>query len=955
MSLIYLDEDLPEIEYKEIVTGDDDINTDITGKTGINIHSPEDIYNQLRLLLKSTPIKISAFQKLHADIIAVKPFIIPHHIVPEVSIQRRDNGDEESFFDDYDAAHKHKKHEQRYEAAHKAFIGFETTEEDEPVFPSKLPKTTVFIKNTNRNMTVILPNDDLNGTVSQLFTKIYSNKNISLVDKINLIVRISETGIDIDPSLSLEENISKITLEIPSEEIDVDEPLFKNLKPNKHHTIVPLKPLDKCSIHGFYTVQKMIFDKLQPILQKFKDELSDTYYAFIDAQINQPEISNNLPTTAYDIAVMVLENKTTLEEVTKTIKQRIFIKQRDFIEEWYALIEAWDVENILPVLSKELDLATKTLLSIQDDFNEDWLSINEEIKYIKRGEVISKDFVETIVNEKTTINDDDIIYDDDDTPPIYEDVLPVDISHLNEGTRELYEIVLKMFMALRRATGLQIDYTALTIALPIQVRRTRDVESITDLEFIRQLQYQWTHLLAWWICNLQEKVLSHRLLFQAWEGSLTSIHLWSPYGTPMEKPTKEGMMPYILSVIEELKGRENTLWEKYTKITTSELNTILNDLFKTTFKDRVVKLQNDFKTYEKDLPQKNLVNKGIAIKDKLAETLAEKNKANYMRDYMAYLKNLPAVLVKQSIARMGNGCCLQKVADITNEKTTYFKKAYQLKQLFATERVGFDKRPVLLKSGIEKQPDEEEEDTIEYIKPPSKEYPEFNIPESPDIPQIEKILDIVSKTEPIETLLRDFIFKTATTNDLIQSITKLAQIQYLNIQTTYKEHNVEYNFLIKEFKFHDLSENNSMNELQNVQYLRKLQYHLVNQMCFPAKPENARNNTLVLLKDGLNASLLKNFVKHTIGEFNTWVFNKTFNLTVNYADYIAKMREQDKAAKMKVLDQLSPEGRKLYKDANKLKIEELDAFLDNPYHEDDEYENKGENDPENDPDSFNDF
>lgn len=960
MSLTYLEEDLPEIEITEIITGDDDIGDD-NRKTGINMYSPDEIYKQLLLLLKSLtsiiPLsrKASAFQKLHADIIAEKPFSIPDTIVPEVSIQRRDNGDEETFFEAYDEAHKLKKHDLRCEAAHKAFMGFETVDEDDPLFPSKLPKTTVFIKNTKRNMTVILPNDDLNGTVTQLFTKIYSNENITLVDKINLIIRISERGIPIDPYVSFEENIQKNVPEKTHQPDTDTEKAFKNLEPKKHHTTVPLKPLDDCSIHGFYKVQKRIFDKFQPILQKFKDELTDTYYAFIDAQVNQPELSSNIPFTAYDIAVMLLEQKTTIEEVTNIIKSRIFIKQRDFIEEWYALIEAWDVDDILPLLSIELDRSEQTTQSINDEPNEEWMSINEEIKYIKRGEVISKDFVESIVHENP-INDEGLSYDDDELPPVYDDVLPIDISHLDEGTHELYAIVLKMFVALQRATGLQLDYTALTMSIPTQIRRTRDVEQISDNEFIKQLQYQWTHLLAWWICDLQEKVLSHRLQFKVWDGSMTSIHLWSPYGAPMEKPQTEGMVPYVLSVINELIQKENTLWYKYTKITTTEVNTILNDLFNNSFKDTVLQLKTTFKTFEKDLPLKNLIKKGNDIKDKLTETVKEKNKAHYITDYMTYLKNLPAILVTQTSNKMRSGCCLQKVTDITNEKVTYFKNAYKLKQLFGTERVGFEKRPHLLKSGVPIL-EEEAEDTLVFNTPPSKIYEEWKVDAAPDVSHIEKVLEIVGKTTPIETALKDFIFKNSTTNDLLQAIVKLSQIQYLHIQTQYIERPVEYAYLIKEFQFQDAEVAKAMNELQSVKYMRTLQNHLVNQMCFPAKAQNARNNTLVLLDDGLDASLLKNFIKFSIDGIKEWVFNKTFNTSVNYADYIAKVREQENIAKLQKIDKLSDEDRKLYTEAKKLGIDELHDFLaakDIEGEAEAEYDYKGENDDEGEDDNLND-
>jgi hypothetical protein len=428
----------------------------------------------------------------------------------------------------------------------------------------------------------------------------------------------------------------------------------------------------------------------------------------------------------------------------------------------------------------------------------------------------------------------------------------------------------------------------------------------------------------------------------------------------MEKPQSEGIVPYILSVIGELL-KDDILWNKYTKITTSELNNILNTLFNDDmFKNTVLELRATFKTFEKDLPLKNLIKKGTDIKDKLTETVKDKNKANYINDYMNYLKNLPAILVTQSTNKMRSGCCLQKVTDITNEKATYFKNAYKLKQLFATERVGFEKRPRLLKSGAVIITEEESENTLVHNKPTSKIYEDWAVENVPEVSQIEKILDIIGKTTTIETTFKDFIFKNATTNDLLQSIIKLSQIQYLHIQTQYSEKPTEYEFLIEAFEFNDFTQNNPMDELQNTQYLRTLQNQLVHQLCFPAKPENARNNTLVLLDDGLDASLLKNFIKHTFAALNEWVFNKTFNMSVNYADYIAKVREQENISKLKNIDKLSAEERKLYTDAKKLGISELYDFLEAKVNEQQaeehyEYEDKGENDNEEADDSLNDF
>jgi hypothetical protein len=929
--MIYLEEELPEIEITELVSGDEYSSH----KKGINIYTEDEIKEQLFLLLsalKSIPLarKVNAFQNIHSAIIAEKPFSFPDYIVPEVSIQRKDNGDDDIFHEAYNEARKNSRYAIRKEALHKAFIGFETTDEEEPVFPSGIPPTTVYIKDTERNMTVILPNDDLTGTVTKLFTKIYSNEGLTLVDKINLIIEISDEAIQIDPSLTLEQNIERIIKRTDEPPSEIPEKKIKELKPSKDYHPVPLTPLDDCSIHGFYITQKKIYNKLQPILKKFKNDLIDLYYEFIDANIEQPEIITTIPNNAFDIALMLLEQQTTIKDVVETIRTRIFIKQKRFIEEWYALIEAWNIDEIGPLLDTELELANKTVLSIIDEPNVQWNSIGEEIKNIKKGEVISKDFTEKVVFESiigSDIPDDD---DDEDTIPIYDDSLPIDISHYDEGTKEVYEIVLKMFVVLQKASGLPLNY--IEMKPPNIVRCTRSVEPKTDIEFIKELQSIWMYLLAWWICSLQESVLSYRLQFHTWEGASTCMNVWSPYGMPMEKPQKEGMVPYLVCVIKELMEREGTIWNKYAR--PFDIQNELNGLFSKEFKEEVSQLQTTFKTFDKELPLKNLIKKGNDVKDKLTQTVKDKNKTNYINDYMNYLRNLPAVLVSSN-ARYG--CCVQKISDIHNEKNTYFKNAYKLKQLFATERLGNEKRPLLMVSGVEKTQDNVPSKIV-FKKPKMPAYNEWKAEDVPDIRQIEKVIEIVGKTTPIESQLKNFIFKNTTSKELLQANIKLAQIQYLNIQTKYPE-------LKNKFQFYDLEVNEITNEVQNLQYTRQLQYHFVRMLCFPAKPEDARNNTLVLIEDGYDASLMKSFVKYSVSEITEWIKYKVFNTTVIYSDYISKVREQENIAKLKKIDKMTPEQRAVYVETKKLGLPELNEYI-NSYEEEKEEENEEEEEVE---------
>jgi hypothetical protein len=234
MSIVYIDEELPEIEITEYITGDQyiddynnlgsnkDIDSDrINKKTGYNIYKTDEIYNQIIFILQpllsnlkiSVKLKATVFQNLHKNIITPKKFNISTNIIPEVYIQRKDNSDEIKFFEEYDIARGNGKYSTRTEELRKAFLGFETTSIKDPIFKNNI-RTTVYINGTNNEHAVILPNDtEFFGTVGELFIK----KGISpfhpkfyllsLVDKLVETESEPYDSVNIDSSLSLEINI----------------------------------------------------------------------------------------------------------------------------------------------------------------------------------------------------------------------------------------------------------------------------------------------------------------------------------------------------------------------------------------------------------------------------------------------------------------------------------------------------------------------------------------------------------------------------------------------------------------------------------------------------------------------------------------------------------------------------------------------------------------------------
>jgi uncharacterized protein involved in tolerance to divalent cations len=1119
MSLIYLEEELPEIEVQELVTGDEYLEELLAmgdPKVGLNIYSSEDIYNQCFLLLQklqeeiSIPLKrkTQAFQQLHANLVKQKVYQVPEVIVPEIAIQRKDNGDEDVFFEAYEEANKIENYHLRKGELHKVFLGFETTDEKDPVFIPEAP-TRVYIKDTNKNQTVLFPRDTLHGTT----TKLYSRQGISpfsdaytslrLVDKILEVQSHEETEHKIDPSLSVKENIHEVVqqhmshvlehleeigsmydvwkafikggISLESKEVTKedlaklqtkleelrkkDKEVFEFLKAVQHYKPKELVFTENIGPYAFYVTQKVIFDKLQPILEMLKEQLLQLYQSYLDSLPIEHMDNAKIPTFAYDIITQIMEQKLTLEDAISIMKIRILKEQKANIEQWLKAVQKWDVGKIEEKVEHELLQVSKTLSSILNEPYQEWVSVHEHIKDIKKGEVVSKETVDVGVAlpslDDTFQKKEEFVVENDNPDeipiPIYDDELPIDISSLDEGTREVFFIVVKMFMELQRSSGLPLDYARLLVSISPQLRKTKkvqlqeafpelspdiiafidkldlsDVDSIVETvfnptmyqqgrqslqkiqkEFLQDIETQWTALLAWWICDLQNQVLNRTLQFEIWKGSLTCIQVWSPYGVPMEgfKPKKEGILPYLLCVIYELTFTEGTLWNRYTKQTNTEKATqLLEQQFQGPLEDIVLDLQQRSKSFEKELPAKHLMEKGEKVKKEIMDTVDKKNKNRYLADYMNFLRNLPSILVQSSIAKkLHIGCCLQMLSEKYRSDydwAGYVKNAYKIKKLFATQRRGFEKRPYL--SNVLREEKEGEKSVLEsnasYVEVPVYEpwtlqsrisfyedympvldYKEFVTNVQKLTPITEKYMDIYLKMVR-DTGLKDLLF-SSNTQTLLEFYRKILQLQYRIIQIEYreKEKEKEYTYLLQEFSKQStlqeelLANQSYTTELYDIQRKRLLQYYIARQLCFPSKPEYARNSTLVLLEDKLDASLLPEYIGKVYEELKIWSITKGFQKSVNFMDYIAKMREQENITKLKIIDTMNPEERRLYVEAKKLGIDELDEYIrqfrdrmeeekqnreavdmEEEEGEDEFYPKHGENNEEVDPDSFQD-
>jgi hypothetical protein len=1063
--LVYLEEELPEIEIKELVSNDEIYEYSNQQKKGINVYSDEDILQQLILLLQSHP-QAKTFQELHKQILKDTGFIYPDTLLPEAKLQRKDNGDEDVFFENYDEAKKIQNYYTRAEELRRIFLGYETTDESAPRLHISIPTRTI----ANAEQIMVLPEDALSGTVTHVHHKhgispFHPNFiELDLPDKIKESQVFLNKKSSIDNSKSIESQLEDILEEkIPDvlhsiKEIqDIydyskefmrhsveltdtsltqlydklialkkkDKAIYKYLKAVKSYKPKPFTLEEETGAYLFYKIQHAIFKKLVPIFEVLQTQLLTLYQTYLDS--TEAPGQDNLPTTAYDLALLMSEQKVPIEEVISILKRRLLFEQYQHIQDWLTLVKDWNLEQLDKKVEFQMNRFEQTRFSIFDEPKQDWLSVNEEIKQVKKGEVISKYFEEDAfipVHESTL----DFAVESDDpaeiTLPLYvEEEVPFNIESLDEGRREVFTVVLKLFTSLQKASGLPLDIQKLFESIPMQLRKTKlthiqeqlpelspelqvllskaELDQINDViestairttlksiydTYLKDIEYQYTYLLSWWICHLQNHVLNRTLNFEIWKGSLGCIDIWTPYGAPMEgfKLKRESMLSYLVCVITDLQAMEGTSWNRYTKLNKSTLEDKILKCLETDFLTFSEELQERFKTFDKDLPIKKLQQKGETIKKQISETVEKRNKQKYLSEYMAFLKNLPSILIQSSIAkRIYSGCCLQLLSDKYRSDydwASYVKDAYKLKKLFATQRMTIEKRPKLVHYYV--PPPEEEVLKPEFVSNkeflvipkigewtmeawnveletfmPFQDYVAFNKGVQNLIPIAEKYLSVYHKSIK-ETLLNPFIFKETSLQTLMELYRKVLELQKRTMEEEFIDLEDELTFLREQFnmyqKLYDLllKTTDSLTEVQDLFKRRVLQYFIVRQLCFPAKPEFARNSTLVLTNDNLSGDLLPVFLQTVYDDLKIWMEQKQFQKSTNFADYISKMREQENNSKLKIIDKMNPEERKLYVEAKKLGILELQDYLQEFQREpeDDYYITNGENNEEADMD-----
>lgn len=1030
----YLDEELPEIEITELVSAQDIYEYSQDQKKGINVLNPADILLQLTMLLQSKA-RAKGFLKLHQEILTEESF---DPAIPEVHLQRIDAGNEEEFFNSLTEANKIDNYHTRQQELHKAFLGYETTKETPPALTDITTPTTIFLHYQPSTQSTILPEDNLSPTIKKYHPRTGIPPMSPHFLSLRLADRITEKTTFTTPTTPILTELTDLyTLwkKFMQQNITLDQTSFQTLqeqlqqlkyKEEEIYTFLTetktyqstLPELEESGGLAFYSLQRQIYLALRPILDQLQVKLKDLYQTYLQSlSANVATLTEELPASAYDLFQELLNNNRSVQDTINLLKLQMLKQQQKYIQAWLQTIHEWDIPALESKVEQNYQRYLQTTTSSQDEPLLRFASINEHIKEVLKGEIIVKTEEEIYL---PATKEEEILLEKEDpneiTLPIFEEptVTTLSLDHLNEGQKELFQITYRMLYNLHKASGLPLDIERLATSVPPTYRKTKlaniqdqlpslapelqsvvsqldetQINAVIDIpstratlqeiqkEFLKDQREQLMYLLAWWILDLHHHVLKRTLHFEIWKGAANCIPAWSPYGYPLEATRKkEGLLPYLQCVIEDLTQLEGTSWHTYF---TSNLDLAeqLTPIFQTTFAEQVTTMQNEFKSFDKELPLKNLKARGLAVKEDIETIVKQREKAKYLQEYMKFLKNLPSVLIQSSIAkRIYSGCCLQLLSEkfaSDYDWAAYVKDAYKLKKLFATQKL--EKEPKLTQYKPKQAPLEQVSSPIisnvSYLETPA--IPHWTL--EAWTPELEKYMPTPISTQNLPTYTEKnlALFTKSIKNTLLAPFVANANVQVL--QQLYRkilqvqqalvieiENPTEHTFIATEFnKLHPLnalllSSQDYYTEVQELIRKRILQFFISRQICFPAKPEFARNNTLVLLETNLSGSFLNAFLQATYDKVLPWIKEKQFNQTTNFLEYIAKMREQENNAKLQIIDRMDPEERKLYVEAKKLGIFELQEYLQQfkrePEPQGEEYVDLGENNDEMDMDEF---
>lgn len=463
-------------------------------------------------------------------------------------------------------------------------------------------------------------------------------------------------------------------------------------------------------------------------------------------------------------------------------------------------------------------------------------------------------------------------------------------------------------------------------------------------EYVETLNNILTLSIAFWVVNIQEKILNNTILIDDNYLNNYFVDKWYLYGAPINN-AKNGVLPYLLEcVIENFKDDNefgvdlDSIYDSVKKLITYKYSDIVDEL----------KKKHEINA------EKKKVERGLKEQAKLLKSYKEGNKEKLEKDFVNALLYMPGVNYKK-IHKYLVGCCLKKIDETFDNDADLVKAGRKdliaIKKFYSTNRATNKARDLRyvpnldgIKDEIMKDSNIDKIDIDDYIYGINNneniffDWLETMYDKNPLLPNniidelknnskninkiIESNINIMAKTARINNkdLVNNFMSKHINIKQILLNICKIL-FQY---KKEYEDDNI--NLLVdKSIKYiKDIMKdiyklNKVLNEDVVVDINRINLYILSRALCLPFSPESVENGKIRSEIDlprefvELNA---KNIMKYMLNTFDV----STFPTMEDNIDFLNKKREENKQKKLSILNDKTVEENQVISNLKKAGI-----------------------------------
>lgn len=965
--IIYIDEDIPEIEYYELVSMEELVKAN----PNFIAFSKEEIYNEIFNFVKNK-FKTENFVKLFYEIISRnKPNVNNFIIISDADRGKFEDDDIALFISNFKKNDKIADINLALKSKNKLWFPLNYNIEGKLTFEAT-QKTVIEMSDDNKY--IIFKDDERNIPVLGLYlfspiTILEDYLNDKIMSHLHKPIKHDTlSAIDYD---DFEKLLNDYKIKLPLDKIDNNNYDYTSLNLLLQKYNYNLDNISKTDLNEIRTYlsnlnkleksEKIVYKK--PIIEKVV--INNPRYTFFNIM---KEIGSlvDLTIKAVDTITQIL--KTNSKTATKNIELSLFSIINNIDDKNYNDI----IKNLRELrININIENINKTLTNFKD--NNSKKKITQQLEELEiRFELLKYSFTDiyklnfdcnddehefsigmdeskyegnpTKITNKLTMKEDKEPQEIEEEPEeidIITDELKLNKYYNNSlyntepGFAELLKIVLPFVYKMHILSGLPINYDLLTSYLFNKFRSFEPKTTIIrnhipdideeELQLYTKQQIRYLLLeakigpkilnaineyfmnymnviydiISYWSIRIQRAIVDNTLFLDYSKMYSSCDHLWEEYGAPYDITAKNGVMPYLICVFEEVYD------DLYKDETANKVDQQVD--YKKIIIDKI-NSTSEIETIRKIKNSKPKVNQGIKYYDKLYDLLSKKDYKNdgFLKAYINALIYMPSIKFKK-IHKYLQGCCLEKIdenftADLYLQ--TDRNDLQKAKEKLKGERV-FN-MPRYKRFYIKKTSPKEKPKKFQKLSNPIK----YELKSVPLNNWLSNLKDLKKyKTVFTKELLNSLLMSVVTTADNYKDLyisyfnnKDLKQLFYNYNFNNYKQIGIAVSKILykhlKDMQYVKII-NNTITELDKLNSITDNSTDIINIrriaiiriLSLPAVPETAKNKKLI---PSIEISNYQEIMKEIITTVINIINNSHMLNLEEQIDFINKIREQNK-------------------------------------------------------------